>query len=52
MIVTCDIHSTAIKGKIYATKGTNVEIISEHGEVLIVKTKKGNTFPVMRDKVV
>lgn len=34
------------KPTIYGKSGEKVEVISEHGDVLIVKGKKGDLFPV------
>lgn len=35
----------------YASKGDEVKIISEHGEVLIVENKNGNRFPVKKIEI-
>ncbi|MCW3111102.1 MAG: hypothetical protein JWQ09_5608 [Segetibacter sp.] len=48
-----DITSTG-KGKvIYAKKGETLTIVNtEHGDVLIVKAKKGEPFPAHKSKLI
>lgn len=46
-----DIKSNGKKETMYAKKGDKVNIIAEHGEVLIVEVN-GVKFPVHKSKVV
>lgn len=46
-----EIKSRGKNAKVYGQIGEEVELISDHGEVLIVKNKKGDTFPVQKVKV-
>lgn len=39
------------KGNIYAKAGTKVRIISTHGEILILESEKGITFPTNQNNV-
>lgn len=49
LALTTDIISN-FKGKVYAKRGDKVEVISyKHGEVLLVKDKDGNEFPVRKE---
>lgn len=42
---------SSTKNRIYGLIGEEVDLISDHGGVLIVKNKNGETFPVQRVKV-
>lgn len=46
-----EIKSSVKAVKVYGLPGEEVELISDHGGVLIVKNKKGDTFPVQKVKV-
>jgi len=50
MILLDDIKSVINPKKFYGKKGERVELIADHGDVLIVKGLTGK-FPVKKDKV-
>jgi hypothetical protein len=46
-----DIESHVKRGHIYGRKGDQVNIVAEHGEVMIVEATSGDRYPVRIEKL-
>lgn len=46
-----DIYSSYNRSHLYAKAFTEVEVLSDHGGVLIVKSEAGETFSILRNKL-